>query len=222
MEYTFRSGYDQEGGRVWIRIPFNVWKTCGVRGNIPVKAAVDGEIYECKLIPKGKGAYVLPVPKAVYGKLDSGGEHDVAFTILKQLTRINKNSPYDKENPIRRIEKIRYLKQPEAGYCGQTCLAMLAGISVGEVINIMGSKKWQGSISKVLETLDYFGFSHKPAVYTHGEKTGLPKCCIVNVRGSDINHLMVYYDGVFYDPVSGETDDYAYETIISFIEVQPT
>lgn len=53
------------------------------------------------------------------------------------------------------------------------------------------------------------------------KKQGLPKCCIVNVRGSDINHLMVYYDGVFYDPVSGETDDYAYETIISFIEVQP-
>ena len=62
------------------------------------------------------------------------------------------------------------MKQPCNACCGQTCLAMLAGISVDEVIKKMKSTKWQASISKVLETLDYFGYSYKEPVYTHGKK----------------------------------------------------
>lgn len=219
MEYVFQSGYYKESNRVFIKIPFNVWDTCGMKGNIPVKAVVDGVTFECKLIPKGGGEYVLPVQKEFYHKLDSSGIYNVKITILKQLSRINNDSPYSKEHPIRCIEGIQYIKQPESGYCGQTCLAMLAGISVAEVIKIMKSKKWQASISKVLETLDYFGFSYKPPIYTHGKKTNLPKCCIVSVRGNDKNHFMVYYDGLFYDPATNVTSDYPYEYIINFIEV---
>ncbi|WP_313164274.1 hypothetical protein [Sedimentibacter sp.] len=151
--------------------------------------------------------------------MSSSSELDVKFTILEQLTRINNNSPYNKGNPIRHIESINYLKQPANGYCGQTCIAMLAGISVDEVIKIMKSKKWQASISKVLETLDYLGFSYKKFVYTRGEKVNFPKCCIINIRSSVKNHLLVYFDGVFYDPTSGVTDEYQHESIISFIEI---
>ncbi len=219
MTYSFKSYHYNEGNRIFIKIPFNVWDTCGKKGNIPVKAFIDDIIFECKLIPKGKGEYILPVNKDIFNKLSSNGELDVKFTILEQLTRINNNSPYNKDNPIRHIESINYLKQPANGYCGQTCIAMLAGISVDEVMKIMKSKKWQASISKVLETLDYFGFSYKRVVYTQGEKVNFPKCCIINVRSPVKNHLLVYFDGVFYDPTSGVTDDYQYEDIISFIEI---
>lgn len=82
----------------------------------------------------------------------------------------------------------------------QACIAMLAGISVNEATPIMKSTKFQASISKVLETLDYFGISYKKPVYTHGEKIEFPKCCIINVRGYKKSHLLVYFDGVFYDP----------------------
>jgi hypothetical protein len=105
-------------------------------------------------ITKRKWRIVLPVNKDIFNKFSLNDELNVKFTILKQLTRINNNSPYSKENPIRHIDSINYLKQPSIGSCGQTCLAMLAGISVEEVIKIMGSNKWQASISKVLETLD--------------------------------------------------------------------
>lgn len=219
MDYSFKSGYYNEGNRIFIKVPFNVWDTCGKKGNIPIKAAIEDITFECKLIPKGNGEYVLPVNKDIYSKLSPFAEYDVKFTILEQLTRINNNSPYGKENPIRHLDSINYLKQPASGYCGQTCLAMLAGISIDEVIKIMESKRWQASISKVLETLDYFGFSYKKPVYTHGKEVNFPKCCIVNVRSCDINHLMVYFDGLFYDPVSSVTADYHYENVISFIEI---
>ena len=122
---------------------------------------------------------------------------DVEFTILGQLSRINNNSPYDKGNPIRHIESINYLKQPTSGYCGKACLAMLAGVSIDEVVKIMKSTKWQANISKVIETLDYFGFSYEKPVYTHGERVKFPKCCIINIRSCPKNHLLVYFDGVF-------------------------
>ncbi|ABX43538.1 conserved hypothetical protein [Lachnoclostridium phytofermentans ISDg] len=59
---------------------------------------------------------------------------------------------------------------------------MLAGISVNEVIEIIKSRKWQASLSKVIETLDYFGFLHKKPIYTKGRNINMPKCCIVNLE----------------------------------------
>ncbi|MBP1924430.1 hypothetical protein J2Z76_000283 [Sedimentibacter acidaminivorans] len=219
MNYSFRSVYYKEGNRIFIKIPFNVWETCKKRGNIPVKVVIEDIPFECKLIPKGNGDYVIPVNKDVINKLDSRSEYSVHFTLLNQLTRINNSSPYNKDNPIRIIDSISYKKQPDIGFCGQTCLAMLAGISVDEVIKLMKSKKWQASISKVIESLDYFGFSHEEPVYTYGQMVEFPKCCIINVRGYEKSHLIVYFDGIFYDPTSDVTNDYKYENIISYITI---
>lgn len=219
MRFTFKSAYCKESNRTYIKIPFNLWDKCEKKGSIPVEAVIDGITFECKLIPKGNGDYVLPINKAVYNQLDFINEVDVELTLLEQLKRINNNSPYNSNKPIRKINNIIYLKQPYDGCCGQTCLAMLAGISVEEVIKIMKSTKWQASISKVLETLDYFGFSYKKPVYTHGQKVDFPKCCIINVREIPKGHLLVYFDGVFYDPTYGVTNNYQYEDIISYIEI---
>jgi hypothetical protein len=219
MNNSFKSDCCKEGNRIFIKIPFNVWDVYGKKGNIPAKVVIDNLAFECKLTPKGNGEYVIPVNKAVFEKLGSIREHSVQFTLLDQLTRINNNSPYSKDNPIRHIDSISYLRQPENGCCGQTCLAMLAGISVEEVIKLMKSTKWQASIGKILETLDYLGFSYKKPVYTHGQKAEFPKCCIINVKGIPKSHLLVYFDGVFYDSTSGVTPDYPYDNIISYIEI---
>ncbi len=220
MNYSFRSGYYKERNRTFIKIPFNVWDACGKKGNIPVKVYIDRIAFECKLIPKGNGEYVIPVNKDVIGKLSYSDEFDVEFVIVDHLTRINKNSPYSNDNPIRLIDNINYVKQPSNGCCGQTCLAMLAGISVDEVIKIMKSTKWQASISKVLETLDYFGYSYKEPVYTHGKKVEFPKCCLINAKGTEKTHLLVYFEGVFYDPTTYVSNDFLFENIISFIEIK--
>lgn len=119
MNYSFKSGYYKEGNRIFIKIPFNVWDTCGKKGLIPVKVFIEQTNFECKIIPKGNGEYVIPVGKDVINNLSLRDEYFVQFTILDQLTRINNNSPYTKDNPIRYIDGIKYLEQEKSGYCGQ-------------------------------------------------------------------------------------------------------
>jgi hypothetical protein len=217
MEFQFISSCQKDGNKTFVSIPFNMWDTCCKKGLIPAKAVINDTTFECKLIPKGNGKYVLPINKAVYSKLSS--EFEVRIIILEQLTRINNNSPYSKDNPIRNIDAINYLKQTSEGYCGQACIAMLAGISVEEAVKIMKSAKWQASISKVLEALDYLGFSHKKPVYTHGLKVDFPKCCIISVKGIPKNHLLVHFDGTFCDPTYNVMLDYQFENTISYIEI---
>jgi hypothetical protein len=96
---------------------------------------------------------------------------------------------------------------------------MLAGISIDEVIKVMKSTRWQASMSKVIETLDYFGFTYGKPIYTKGKKVDLPKCCIVNVRGENKSHFMICYDGKYYDPTFGILLEYKFENIICYIEI---
>lgn len=110
MNYSFKSGYYKEGNRIFIKIPFNVWDTCGKKGLIPVKVFLEQTNFECKIIPKGNGEYVIPVGKDVINNLSLRDEYSVQFTILDQLTRINSNSPYTK------ISKVLYYKCKRASY----------------------------------------------------------------------------------------------------------
>jgi RimJ/RimL family protein N-acetyltransferase len=50
-----------------------------------------------------------------------------------------KGSPYSIDNPVRRIENISYIKEPTGYLCGQSCVAMITGVSVDEVIKVIGT-----------------------------------------------------------------------------------
>lgn len=79
----------------------------------------------------------------------------------------------------------------------------------------MQAKAWQCSLSKLLETLDYFGISHSDKIiYTKGKEFVLPKCCIVNVKGGQISHLALYYKGQYFDTIHIDFHD-----IIGYIEI---
>lgn len=63
MIYTYNESIYMEGSRAFIRVPFNVWEETGLNGNIPCRVAIENHSFECKLIPKGNGNYLIPVPK---------------------------------------------------------------------------------------------------------------------------------------------------------------
>ena len=160
MRHQFIGEIFKEGTRTFVAIPFNVWDVCNTKGNIPVEVKINDITFECKLLPKGNGNYYIPIKKTILNKIDNNKNLDVYFKVIDGLTRINKNSPYSTENPIRKIDSIESIIQPQEGLCGQVCVAMLSGVSVEEVVQVMKSKKWQASISKVIETLDYYGIAH--------------------------------------------------------------
>jgi len=210
--YKFNGEIFRTGQRVFISIPFNVWEECGVKGNVPVKVIIDELTYECKLIPKGNGVYYIPVMKDNLRKINVDKKLEVSFEVISQLSRINNNSPYSLEKPVRKIDDINIVKTKN-GQCGQACVAMLSGVAFDEIIKLMGS---QVSMSKVIEALDYFGIGHsQKMVYSLNDNNKLPKCCIVNTKG----HLMVFYDEKYYDPSVGILEQIHLSEITGFLEI---
>ncbi|MDO4458572.1 MAG: DUF1905 domain-containing protein [Clostridia bacterium] len=197
MIYTFEGNKITEGNRTFIEIPFNVWDATGLKGNIPVKVTADNISFECKLVPKGNGRYFIPIKKAVAEKLNDIA--DVSFEPIDSLTRINHDSPYTKENPIRVIDSIEETELI-AGFCGHGCVAMLAGVKLDDVLKVMG--KEEGSWSKIMETLDYYGISYAPKmIYPKGKTFDMPKCCIAYFDGG----FKLWFKGRYYGSnISGQ------------------
>ena len=100
MEYAFTERIYRQGNRYFIRIPFNVYEKCNKKGVIPVRVMLEEAMFECRLIPKGGGFYVIPVSKAVAHSITCDRDINVSFEIIPELTRINHDSPYSIENPI--------------------------------------------------------------------------------------------------------------------------
>lgn len=220
MQHSFRSNLFKEGNRTFVKIPFNIWDICGQKGLIPVKVTVGTVLFECKLLPKGNGIYYIPVAKAIAGKISSEQDLDVSFEVISELSRINHNSPYSKENPIRKIDSITSLIQPQSGLCGQSCVAMLAGVSIEEVITVMNSDAWDISWGKILETLDYYGISYADkAIYTRGKEVTLPECCILSEKTETCNHFLLHYHGTYYDSVLGKLEVYDKSNMINYLEI---
>ena len=127
----------------FIEIPFNVWEETGMKGNIPCRVSVHGVSFECKLIPKGKGNYLIPVTKKTLSELESEDEYEIELEPIETLSRINHDSPYSAEHPIRKIDSIEAIPV-EAGFCGHCCVAMLAGVPLSEAVALMGKVTHRG------------------------------------------------------------------------------
>lgn len=221
MKHSFKAVLFEVSNRTYIEIPFNVWEECGQKGLISVEVMLDGVSFECKLIPKGNGVYYIPVTKTVLNKIHSAEDLNVQFDVIDGLSRINHNSPYSKENPIRRIDSIESIIQPiNSNCCGVSCIAMLAGITVEEVIKVTNSAAGKFSISKMLETLDYFGITYADKfIYTRGKVVSLPVCCIINEKTENSYHFLLYYKGKYYDSNLGVVDTYDTSKMISYLEI---
>lgn len=206
MRYSFKSLIKNEGSKYYIEIPFNVWEETGLKGNIPVKVSVNGIDFECKLLPKGKGYYWILIKKAIALNLEN--EVEVSFEPIASLSRINHDSPYSRENPIRKIDSIKEIGIT-TGFCGHCCVAMLAGVALAEVQSVMG--KTSASWSKIQETLDYYGITYgDKMVYPKGKKCVLPRCCIAYINGV----FKLWFDGRYYGSEVTEED-----RIVSYLEI---
>jgi len=119
---------------------------------------------------------------------------------------VREQSPYSYENPVRTIDSIDCIKEPTGYLCGQSVVAMLAGVSVDEVIEVMRTDQGTG-VLVIRDALKYFGFktATKARVkYAPGES--LPGCCILSVKLPGYGHWSLYYKGKYYDPEFGVLD----------------
>lgn len=192
MKYQFYASINVQSGRAFADIPFNVWDKTGLNGNIPSRVSILGNSFECKLVPKGSGKYLIPVPKEICLRLKAKEEYEISMEPIEMLSRINHDSPYSREHPVRKIDSIKEIHESNCR-CGHCCVAMLAGVPLAEIESVMG--KSPASWSKIRETLDYYGITYAESMrYPKGEKIDLPKCCIVYSDGT----FRLWYDGKYY------------------------
>ena len=218
MKYTFKGKLEKDESGYVINIPFNVWEICEKEGDLPAKVKLDGAVFVCNLIPRGKGYYSIPVNK----DLASGVPADTALPVSFRITKSEvEDSPYSSANPIRKIDSIECVRQPADGLCGQSCIAMLAGITIDEASNIMHCAEWQATMGKMINALNYFGFEHsEEIIYTLGDPdVKLPKCCIMMEKLGRYNHYLIGYDGKFYDSNIGVLNEYDFTKLVGYLEV---
>lgn len=100
------------------------------------------------------------------------------------------------------MKEIRYVKQPNAYWCGQACVAMLAGVPVEEVVSVMGNDKGTGK-KDIARALDHYGIRQAKTMTKADNATVLPRACILKVLMPKYGHWVLYYDGKYYDPEFG-------------------
>lgn len=102
---------------------------------------------------------------------------------------------------------IKYVTQPlGSALCGQTCVAMIAGISLEESIDVFG-KRGETETRDLVAALRKLNIRCGDKLIRRKKGRDLPECCIVVVHfpGAPMRHWhwVVYYKGLYYDPDTG-------------------
>lgn len=221
MRYFFESSVEKKEQGYTIHIPFNVWEVCKQQEIIQGDVVLDNKIIKCELHSIEKGTYELRITDESAVSVELGVTHKILLHINGSLIRMNQNSPYSFENPIRKIDGIEVIIQPEDGLCGQACVAMLAGVTIAEVISVMDCREWQATMGRVISALNYYGIDHSDIImYTEGRETVLPKCCILMEKMGRFCHYLVHYDGKYYDSNLGVLEEYDTKKLLGFLEIK--
>ena len=222
MFYQFIGSVGSGDNGRFIDVPFNVWEVCDTQGTLHISGTADGKEFSCDLSPLGKGMYRILVTDSVaeaIGDAESG--IDIRFQIDNRKAYIGGDSPYSLEAPIRRVDSMKLITQPNDGLCGQTCIAMLAGVTLDDACEIMHCRDWQASMGKMVDTLDYLGLAHENVIhYTGGRETELPKCAILMEKMGRYSHYLVIYDGTYFDPTQGILEDFDKSNLVGYLEIK--
>ena len=117
------------------------------------------------------------------------------------------------------MKEIQYIKQPTGYLCGQACVAMLAGVTVEEVVAVMNNDKGTGK-KEIAKALEHYGIRQAKTMTKADNTSVLPKACILKVLLPRYGHWVLYYDGKYYDPEFGLMDTLAPEARVqSYLEV---
>ena len=106
MRYFFESKIEKKEKGYMIQIPFNVWEVCKQRDVIKGDVVLDNTIIECELLPKEKGNYEIHIEDEDAVKVELGVPHKILLHVNGSLIRMDQNSPYSFDKPIRKIDSM--------------------------------------------------------------------------------------------------------------------
>lgn len=221
MRYYFESQVEKAEDGYKIAVPFNVWEVCKQRDVILGDIVLDNAHIDCELRPYEKGNYFIHIDADQTVPVELNVPHKILLHITQSLIRMDQNSPYDFDHPIRQIDGVDIIIQPEDGLCGQACVAMLAGKTIAEVIMVMDCREWQATMCRVISALNYYGIDHSQVInFTEGKPVVLPKCCILMEKMGRYCHYLVHFDGKYYDSNLGILEEYDTTKLLGYLEIK--
>ena len=118
-----------------------------------------------------------------------------------------------------KMRAIQYIKQPTNEQCGQACVAMLAGVTVEEVVAVMNNAGGTGK-KDIERALNHYGIRQVKTMTKADNASVLPRVCILKVLLPRYGHWVLYHDGKYYDPEFGLTEAlYPKARIQSYLEI---
>ncbi len=223
MRYYFESRIEVKENGGFIHIPFNVWEVCKQREVIKASIVLDNRIIDCELLPIDKGNYMIHLQKEDLEGINTEPVHEILLHVNSSLIKVQQDSPYSIEHPIRDLnEGLELIKQQNDGLCGQAVVAMLAGVTIPEVIEVMECREWQLTMGRVISAINYYGIDHNDIIYYTQGATDvvLPECCIMMEKMGRFCHYLLHYKGKFYDPTLGLLEDYDLTKLLGYLEIR--
>ena len=109
------------------------------------------------------------------------------------------------------MKEIQYIKQPTEYLCGQACVAMIAGVSVEDVIRVMNNNDKSTGKKDIERALEHYGIRQAKTMTKADNRTPL-------LPG--YSHWILYAHGKYYDPEFGLSDElYSKAKIQSYLEL---
>lgn len=222
MRYYFEGKIQVKDEEGYIDIPFNIWEVCKQRDVIKAVISIDDVSIACELLPIEKGDYRIHLDAQAMAQIAPKEMYHILLYVTGSLIKMDSHSPYSLEHPIRRLDHIDLIRQQNDGLCGQAVVAMLAGTTIEEVIEVMQCKEWQGTMGRVISAVNYYGIAHSDIIYYTQGASGveLPKCCILMERMGRFSHYLLHFDGKFYDPTLGMVENYDVTKLVGYLEIK--
>lgn len=104
-------------------------------------------------------------------------------------------------------KEIKHIFEPTPLQCGQAVLAMLSGKKVAEITEFLGNER-ETDLKEMFKTLEFYGISFKRDRKSVTEKSELPSVAMLSLETPKCWHWSLYFEGTFYDPEYGVSDDF--------------
>ena len=102
---------------------------------------------------------------------------------------------------------INYIHEPTDLQCGQAVLAMMTGVSAGDVCGELENDR-ETTLAEMRAYLSAHSLTLADKRREAADKAELPRYCLLSLETPRCWHLSLYAEGVFYDPEHGVMQDF--------------
>lgn len=105
------------------------------------------------------------------------------------------------------VIEVKHIYEPNPLACGQAVLAMLSGLDVKQIFNLVKTEK-ETTLKDMKSALTDLGISFDRTRKEVHDKNALPPVALLSLETPKCWHWSLFFGGRFYDPEYGVLDDF--------------